>query len=352
MKKVVLGMSGGVDSSVSAYLLKEEGYEVIGVTLALIDEKHSCRAKNIEDAKAVCDKLGIEFKLLHFEDIFEKEVIEYFIEEYKQGRTPNPCVMCNKKIKFGKLMEVAEEMGADYLATGHYALIEKDEKTGRYTLSKADDDNKDQSYFLYNLTQEQLSKTLMPLSGYKKEEVRKIAEKLDLVVAKKKDSEDICFIPDNDPQEFINSRIGENTTPGEFIDINGNVLGQHKGISNYTLGQRRGLGIALGKRVFVKDIIPEKNQVVIAEDKDLYKSKLWAKDVNFITIDKLEAPMEVEAKIRYSKNVAPAIIKPGRENMIEVEFLSPQRAITKGQSVVFYKGNTVVGGGIIEDVGE
>lgn len=352
MKKVVLGMSGGVDSSVSAYLLKEEGYEVIGVTLALIDEKHSCRAKNIEDAKAVCDKLGIEFKLLHFEDIFEKEVIEYFIEEYKQGRTPNPCVMCNKKIKFGKLMEVAEEMGADYLATGHYALIEKDEKTGRYTLSKADDDNKDQSYFLYNLTQEQLSKTLMPLSGYKKEEVRKIAEKLDLVVAKKKDSEDICFIPDNDPQEFINSRIGENTTPGEFLDINGNVLGQHKGISNYTLGQRRGLGIALGKRVFVQDIIPEKNQVIIAEDKDLYKSKLWAKDVNFITIDKLEEPMEVEAKIRYSKNVAPAIIKPGRENMVEVEFISPQRAITKGQSVVFYKGNTVVGGGIIEDVGE
>lgn len=352
MKKVVLGMSGGVDSSVSAYLLKEEGYEVIGVTLALIDEKHSCRAKNIEDAKAVCDKLGIEFKLLHFEDIFEKEVIEYFIEEYKQGRTPNPCVMCNKKIKFGKLMEVAEEMGADYLATGHYALIEKDEKTGRYTLSKADDDNKDQSYFLYNLTQEQLSKTLMPLSGYKKEEVRKIAEKLDLVVAKKKDSEDICFIPDNDPQEFINSRIGENTTPGEFLDINGKVLGQHKGISNYTLGQRRGLGIALGKRVFVQDIIPEKNQVIIAEDKDLYKSKLWAKDVNFITIDKLEEPMEVEAKIRYSKNVAPAIIKPGRENMVEVEFISPQRAITKGQSVVFYKGNTVVGGGIIEDVGE
>lgn len=356
MKKVVVGMSGGVDSSVTAYLLKEQGYEVIGITMQVWpnDEEYEeregscCSLSAVEDARRVALKLGIPFYVLNFKEIFKEKVIDYFIDEYIKGKTPNPCVACNKYIKFDELLKKARALGADYVATGHYALIE--EVNGRYLLKRSKDDKKDQTYALYNLTQYQLKHTLMPCGEYTKEHIREIAKEIGLEVHNKRDSEEICFIPDNDHGAYIKRELPQKVTPGNFVDKNGNILGKHKGIVYYTIGQRKGLGIALGVPRFVTDIIPWKNEVVLGGEEEIFKTELVAGSLNFIPFDTLDKSMEVEAKIRYSAKPSKAVIYPLDDNRIKVVFNDKQRAITKGQSVVFYKGDLLIGGGIIEEI--
>lgn len=353
-KKVVLGMSGGVDSSVAAHILKEEGYEVIGVTLSQIphseetddNEGGCCSISSVFDAKGVADFLDIPHYVMNFRGLFEREVIDYFIDEYMEGRTPNPCLMCNKRVRFSEFLEKAKGLGADYLATGHYAVVEKE--NDRYLMKKSMDTRKDQTYFLHQMTQYQLEHTIFPLGGYTKDEIRAIGEKIGLITHDKPDSEEICFIPDDDHGRFIKDRV-EDIKVGNFVDAEGNVLGQHKGIVYYTVGQRKGLGLSLGKRVFVKEINPKDNTVVIGDEEDLYHSKLYAEELNFIPFDDLTEQMEVTAKIRYSRHESKATIRPHKEGVL-VEFKEAQRAITKGQAVVFYDGNLVIGGGIIKEV--
>lgn len=353
-KKVVLGMSGGVDSSVAAYILKEQGYEVIGVTLSQIPHTEEtddndggcCSISSVFDAKAVADFLDIPHYVMNFRGLFQREVIDYFIDEYLEGRTPNPCLMCNKRVRFSEFLEKAKGLGADYLATGHYALVEKE--ADRYLLKKSADTRKDQTYFLHQMTQYQLEHILFPLGGMTKDKVREIGEKIGIITHDKPDSEEICFIPDDDHGRFIQDRV-EDVKVGNFVDTEGNILGKHKGIVYYTVGQRKGLGLALGRRVFVKEINPEDNTIIIGDEEDLYNSKLYAEELNFIPFDKLEGPMEVKAKIRYSLHESPATIRP-HKNGVLVEFKEAQRAITKGQAVVFYDGDKVVGGGIIKEI--
>ncbi|WP_373898535.1 tRNA 2-thiouridine(34) synthase MnmA [Haloimpatiens sp. FM7315] len=355
-KKVVIGMSGGVDSSVAAYLLKKQGYEVTGIMMRLAPdvkeyeecETSCCSLSAVDDARKVADTLEIPFYVMNFKEEFNNDVIKYFVSEYMKGRTPNPCIACNKHIKFDSFLRKSKAIGADYVATGHYARIEK--VGDRYLLKKAADTKKDQSYVLYGLTQEQLAHTLMPCSKYSKEEIREIALKIGLKVYNKKDSQEICFIPDNDHGKFIEKYTGEKLKEGNFVDKNGNVLGRHKGIVYYTIGQRKGLNLALGRPVFVVDINPYSNEVVIGDEKDIFKTELIASKLNFIPFDNLNEEMEVEAKIRYSSKPCKAKIIPLEKGKVKVEFEEKQRAITRGQSVVFYKGDLVIGGGIIEKI--
>lgn len=350
-------MSGGVDSSVAAYLLKESGYDVIGVNMIVIpkDERFDeheggcCSISSVKDARLVADKLDIPFYIMNFRELFERKVIDYFVKEYLQGRTPNPCIACNKYIKFDEFLKKAEGLGANYVATGHYAKIDRDMSTGRYILKRSMDVKKDQTYVLYNMTQYQLEHTLMPLGSYTKEEIRHIAEEIGLDVHNKPDSEEICFIPDDDHGRFIREREPEKVKRGYFVDENGNILGEHKGIVNYTIGQRKGLGISLGKRVFVKDIVPDTNTVVLGDESKLFNEALYAEDINIIPYEKIPDYLNVTAKIRYGTKESEAIVKPYR-NGILVKFKNPQRAITKGQSVVLYDKELVIGGGIIVEI--
>lgn len=355
---VLVAMSGGVDSAIAAALLKNKGFNVIGVTMQIwpkdmpkpAGETSCCSLSAIDDARKVAQLLDIPYYVLNFRDLFEERVINYFVREYQAGRTPNPCIACNQFVKFEALLQKAIAMGADFIATGHYARIEYDSIKKRYLMYKAVDKNKDQTYVLYSLSQAQLAKTLMPLGSYTKKEVRAMAAKAGLTVAEKPESQEICFIPENNYREFLHQRIGSGK-PGPFIDMQGNVVGYHAGIASYTVGQRKGLGLALGIPVYVVKIVPEKNAVIIGSIEDLMQDALIASDSNFILIDKLEDALEVTVKIRYKAKEAPAIISPAQEGKVKVKFLEPQKAITPGQSVVYYIDDLVVGGGIIESAG-
>lgn len=348
-KRVLLGMSGGVDSSVAAYLLKEQGYEVVGATMKLwIPENIENNA--IRDAKKIADQLGIEHHVIELEDKFKNTVVKNFIDSYYEGITPNPCVFCNKHIKFDLMFRVADELDCHYVATGHYSRIKLNEETGKYELLRAKTDKKDQSYMMYNLNQEKLSRILFPIGEYEKPEIRNIAKEIGLEVYNKPDSQDICFIPDGDYEKFLEKYSGRKDKEGKFVDKDGHVMGKHKGITNYTIGQRKGLGITFGKPTYVIDINGKNNTIVLGENRDLFKTTLNAKDVNFLDFEmsEIKEPIKVQAKIRYSSNLSDAIVKKIDDNRVEVEFEEPQRAITRGQSVVFYDGLKLVGGGIIE----
>lgn len=342
--KAAIGLSGGVDSAVAAYLLKQQGYEVTGVILRL--KPGSAADSDIADAAAIAEKLGIELKILDRREAFEQNVIAPFISEYLNGRTPNPCIECNKEIKFGVMLDYALEIGCDCIATGHYAKTEK--QGGRYLLRRSQS-AKDQSYFLFRLTQEQLSKTLFPLEGLTKDEIREIALKAELPVAKKGDSQEICFVPDDDYIAYLASK--NITSPkGNFIDKNGNVLGKHNGIINYTVGQRKGLG-AFGKPMFVNSINAADNTVIIGENGTQYCRGLVADRLNFIAFDSLTEPLRADVKIRFRAKEQPALITPLEGDRMQIIFDEPQRSITPGQSAVIYNGDTVIGGGrIIEQI--
>ena len=355
-KKVVVGMSGGVDSSVAAYLLKEQGYEVVGVTMQIWQEEDQttqeesggcCGLSAVDDARRVAWDLDIPYYVMNFRKEFQENVIDYFVDEYIQGRTPNPCIACNRYVKWESLLKRSLDIGADYIATGHYAQIEQ-LPNGRYSLKKSVTAAKDQTYALYNLTQHQLSHTLMPVGQYSKDEIRAIADKIQLRVANKPDSQEICFIPDHDYAGFIEEYSGKELEEGNFVDLDGNILGRHKGITHYTIGQRKGLNLSMKRPVFVVEIRPETNEVVIGDSEDVFSDTLRCSQVNWMAIDGLYGePMNVTAKIRYSHKGAPCTIREVEEGVVECVFEEPQRAITPGQAVVFYDGDYVVGGGVI-----
>lgn len=344
--KVLLGMSGGVDSSVAAILLKEQGYEVIGITMQLY-EGGCCNLDSSWDAKRVCKYLEIPHFIIDFRESFQKYVINDFICEYKNQRTPNPCIECNKHLKFGAMYEKAKEMGCDYIATGHYAKIEYDENYGQKVLKVSNAGKKDQSYVLYNLPKNMLDKVLFPLGNfYEKSEIRKIAEEYHLPVAKKPDSEDICFVPDGDYKKFLEKNSDIKSKEGNIVLTDGTILGKHSGLYKYTIGQRKGMGISYKVPLFVVGFNKAKNEVIVGEEKDLYTKEFWVDDINLLTMDKITEQLNVDIKIRYSAKPAPGKIMQ-YENKIKVEFDEPQRAVTPGQSAVFYYGSVVIGGGKI-----
>lgn len=349
-------MSGGVDSSVAAWLLKEQGYEVVGVTMQIwqdeeeqtLEEKGGCCGLSaVDDARRVAWYLEIPYYVMNFKREFKEHVMDYFVAEYLRGRTPNPCIACNRYVKWESLLKRSMGIGADYIATGHYARIEQ-LSNGRYALKKSATAAKDQTYALYNLTQEQLSHTLMPVGSYTKEQIRQMAETIGLEVAGKPDSQEICFIPDHDYARFVEENTEKKLLPGNFVDLNGNIVGQHKGITHYTIGQRKGLNLALGHPVFVVEIRPETNEVVIGEAGDVFTDRLVCERPNWMAIDGLHGEeRQVMAKIRYSHKGAPCVIRELGDDQVECRFLEPVRAVTPGQAVVFYEGDYVVGGGTI-----
>ncbi len=355
-KTVVVGMSGGVDSSVAAWLLKQQGYDVIGVTMQIWqDESEQCQEENggccglsaVDDARRVSWELDIPYYVMNFKPEFQTHVIDYFIDEYLKGRTPNPCIACNRYVKWESLLKRSLDIGADYIATGHYAQIAR-LPNGRYALKKSVTAAKDQTYALYNLTQDQLSRTLMPVGEFTKDEIRKMAEDIGLVIANKPDSQEICFIPDHDHARFIEEETNQKFTPGNFVDKDGNILGQHSGIAHYTIGQRKGLNLAMGHPVFVTAIRPETNEVVIGSGDDVFTDTLICDKLNWMAIDGLHGKeMQITAKIRYSHPGAPCVIREVGEDQVECHFTEPVRAVTPGQAVVFYDGDYVIGGGTI-----
>lgn len=350
MPKALIAMSGGVDSSVAAFLINNQGYECIGGTMKLINkystENACCTSDDIEDARSVAEKIGMPYHVFDFEDAFREKVIDNFIECYEKGGTPNPCVYCNRYLKFEKLLDKAIELDCDYVATGHYAQVEFNGE--RYILKKAVDSAKDQSYFLYSLTQEQLKHTLLPLGGLTKEEARKIAEENNFTNSRKKDSQDICFVPDGDYVSVIKNITGKTYPDGSFVDRQGNILGRHKGIINYTIGQRKGLGLSLKEPMYVCDKCMENNTVILGKNDDLYSKQLKATDFNWILYENPPQEIRVKARIRYRQEEQWATVRVIDEKNVSIEFDEPQRAIAKGQAVVLYQEDVVVGGGTIE----
>ena len=352
MPRAIIAMSGGVDSSVAALLMREQGYDIIGVTLKLHapesnDELSCCTSQDILDAKAVCDRLSIEHRVIDFESNFKENVIDRFVSSYINGGTPNPCIDCNRFIKFSKMLEIAQEEGFDYIVTGHYARVCYDENSDRYLLKKGIDENKDQSYVLYSLTQDVLSKLKLPLGELSKDKVRELAVKFSLENADKKDSQDICFVSDGKYADFITQYTNKKFPDGDFVDLNGNVLGKHKGIIRYTIGQRKGLNLSLPQSMYVckKDI--DSNTVTLCLNDELFSTELYADDVNLISVKELKEPTKLTAKIRYKHKEASATLYPCENGKVKLVFDEPQRAITKGQAVVMYQGDTVVGGATI-----
>lgn len=353
--KIFIAMSGGVDSAVAA-MLTSRGNDAIGGTMRLHDRtdaelypENACATdQDIRDAASICARLGIPHTVCDLEDEFHACVVSDFISSYSSGKTPNPCVVCNRRIKFGELLRIALAEGCDKLATGHYARIERRED-GRYILKKALDLSKDQSYVLYSLTQEQLAHVIFPLGELTKSQVREIAEREGFTNARKHDSQDICFIPDGDYAAFIEHVSGKTPESGNFVDTSGNILGTHRGIIHYTVGQRKGLGISLGEPMYVLSKDALTNTVVLARNEELFSTEIIAGDVNLISVDRLDSPMRVRARIRYNQTEQPATVHPLPDGKIKVVFDEPQRAPTAGQSVVLYDGDVVVGGGIIEN---
>lgn len=342
-KKVVIGLSGGVDSSVAAYLLIKQGYEVIGVSLANgYPGEETVKA----DAAKVASHLGIQYKIVDIHEDFKNKIVNYMTESYCKGETPNPCIFCNRLIKFKYLFDIADSLGAEYVATGHYANIVKNDN-GRYSILAAADDTKDQTYFLYQLPQEYLSRLIMPLSGYKKDEVRRIAAENNLHVSEKKDSQEICFISDDDYVSFIVNEKGYIPECGNFVDTHGNVLGKHKGIINYTIGQRKGLGIALGQPMYVKNIDVNKNEVVLSSNEELFTKEVYFNSPFWMSVEKPSEEEKCMGKVRFRHKASECIIKRIKEDLYLADFSEPVRAPAPGQAIVFYKENMILGGGII-----
>jgi len=344
MMKIAVAMSGGIDSSVAAALLKQEGHEVFGVTMKLTDGGNNQKA--VDDAGRVAKKLRIPHHVVDLQDIFKRVIIADFCREYSLGHTPNPCVLCNRYIKFGVLRERAKTLGSDFFATGHYARIDK-EKSGKYLIKKGKDRTKDQSYFLYRLKQEQLSHTLFPIGNLTKSTVRKIASELKLPIVNRPESQEICFITGNDYIGFLKEHAPSLPPPGPILNRKGDTLGQHEGIAFYTVGQRKGLGISANKPLYVTAIEPEKNAIIVGTKKQTYSDVLIADNLNWIAISKPEKSIKLKASIRYRHAEAEAVISPRDEDTYYVKFTDPQMAITPGQSAVFYDGDTVIGGGTI-----
>ncbi len=342
-KKVLIGMSGGVDSSVAAFLLQQQGYPCVGATMRL----YETGSRDAEDAADVARRLGIPHHIFSLQEEFQKYVISKFVSSYEQGLTPNPCIECNRRLKFGKLLELAGDLGCGYVASGHYARIRQDEQSGRFLLYKAADPAKDQSYFLACLNQEQLKHIQFPLGTLTKTEVRQIAEENGLITARKKDSQDICFVPDGDYGAFLEKYTGKVYPAGDYLDLQGQVVGTHQGAVRYTIGQRKGLGIALGMPVYVCGKDMEKNTVTVGGNEALFSRALLAKDWNWYPFPALLQPLRVTAKIRHSRTECPAVVTPEEDGFARVDFDQPQRAVTPGQAVVLYQDDLVIGGGTI-----
>ena len=353
-RKALIAMSGGVDSSAAALLTQAAGYDCMGATMRLYDSQTEdstcCSLDDVEDARSVARRLGMPFYVFNFTADFDDKVIGDFIRCYESGLTPNPCIQCNRHLKFDRFLRRAQELGCDYIVTGHYAQIRQDPQTGRYLLCKAADAAKDQTYVLYCLTQEQLSHTLLPLGGLTKAQARQIAEENGFINARKRDSQDICFVPDGDYVEFMKRYTGKHYPEGDYLDLEGNILGRHKGAVCYRLGQRKGLGIALGAPAYVCGKNMEKNTVTLGPNEALFSTTLRANDWNWILFPSLTEPMHVTAKARYSQKEQPATVYPEEHGYARVVFDQPQRALTPGQAVVLYSGDVVVGGGTIREV--
>lgn len=359
-KKAMVAMSGGVDSSVAALLVRQMGCEAVGVTLRLYSNEDAglsdgsfstgrtcCSLDDVNDARAVCSRLGIPFYVFDFREEFRRQVMERFVAAYERGETPNPCIDCNRYIKFARLLQRAKETGFDYVATGHYARVARDGETGRWLLKKGLDTSKDQSYVLYSLTQEELSHLLLPMGELTKAQAREIAEENGFVNAKKRDSQDICFVPDGDYAGFIERSTGKPSQPGAFVGTHGEVYGEHKGIVHYTVGQRKGLGLSFPQPMYVCGVDPEENRVILGRHEELFSQTLTAGDINLISRAEIGEPMRVKAKIRYRQPEQPATVVQTGQDQLKITFDEPQRAVTKGQAVVLYDGDTVVGGGTI-----